>query len=356
MENKMKRITSIILILATLLSLTLLTSCKKSDAPEGMQLVKGGADYAYSFYAPEEWVVANLGEVACTYASRVDTTSMTFVETTRPEGSIKDYFESEKALFPYEITVLTDGESCSFGNADKLALKYVYTYEYKKAGYTCMQIFVENGEQFYIFTYTASNDDRAPETSYYKYYLEKVQASIDAFKFNNKTSPAPTAPSYEKDSDGYLLVSDKRIAGFSLFVPDTYSVDHASALVSVSSGGKNITMSETTYPATTQDEYWKKRREDIEAIADKITDEDGKQISSFKEISASEKTDAANADAAVKYEYSYILDGVEYRVCQILARKGTLGGSVYVFTYTATIDEYDDGLGEAMTIFKKVQY
>ena len=59
----MKKITSIILILATLLSLALLTSCKKSDAPEGLQLVKGGADYAYSFYAPEEWVVANLGDM-----------------------------------------------------------------------------------------------------------------------------------------------------------------------------------------------------------------------------------------------------------------------------------------------------
>ena len=356
MENKMKRITSIMLIIATLLSLLLLTSCKKSDAPEGMQLVKGGIDYAYSFYAPEEWVVANLGEVACTYASRVDTTSMTFAETTRPEGSIKDYFESEKALFPYEITVLTDGESCSFGNADKLALKYVYTYEYKKVDYTCMQIFVENGEEFYIFTYTASNKERAPETSYYQYYLEKVQASIDAFKFNNKTSPTPEKPSYEKDADGYLLVSDNRIAGFSLFVPDTYNVDYASMLVSVSSGGKNITMSETTYPATTQDEYWKKRREDIEAIADKITDENGKTTSSFKELAISEKIDPADADAAVKYEYSYILDGIEYRVCQILTRKGTLGGSVYVFTYTATVDEYESGLTEAMEIFKKVQY
>ena len=356
MENKMKRITSIILILATLLSLALLTSCKKSDAPEGMQLVKGGIDYAYSFYAPEEWVVANLGEVACTYASRVDTTSMTFAETTRPEGSIKDYFESEKALFPYEITVVTDGESCSFGNADKLALKYVYTYEYKKASYTCMQIFVENGEQFYIFTYTASSSEREPEKSYYQYYLEKVQASIDAFKFNNKTSPAPTAPSYEKDADGYLLVSDKRVSGFSLYVPDTYTVDYSSALVSVSREGKNVTMSETTYPASTQDEYWKKRREDIEAIADKITNENGETVSSFKEIAASEKIDAANADAAVKYEYSYVLDGVEYRVCQILARKGTIGGSVYVFTYTATANEYESGLSEAMAIFNKVQY
>ena len=356
MEIKMKRITSIVLVIATLLSLLALTSCKKSDAPEGMQLVMGGDDYAFSFYAPEEWVVANLGSIACSYASRVDTTSMTFTETVKPEGSVKDYFESEKVKFPYEITVVTDGESCSFGNAQRLALKYVYTYEYKDAAYTCMQIFVEEGESFYVFTYTASSADRTPDRSYYEYYLEKVQASIDEFKFNGKTSPTPVAPEYEKDADGYLLVSDKSVAGFDLYVPDGYRVDYSSALVSVSRDGVNITMSETTYPASTQDEYWKKRREDIEAIADKITDGSGNTASSFKEISAPERCDSGNADAAAKYEYSYILDGVEYQVYQVLLRKGTLGGKVYVFTYTATSEAYSAGLDEALTIFGKIQY
>ena len=352
----MKRITTIVLTLAMLLFTLMLTACGTSDAPEGMQLIMGGEDSEYSFYAPEEWVKANLGSIACTYASTVDTSSMTFTEAKKPEGGINDYFESEMAKLPYKITVITNGESCSFGNADKLAVKYVYTYEYKEASYTCMQIFVENAEKFYIFTYTASNGERDVDKTYYTFYLEKVTASIDAFKFNNKTSAVPDTPTYEKDADGYLLVSDKLLCGFDLYVPQSYTVDYSSAFVSVSRDGVNITMSETTYPASTQDEYWEKRREDLEAIADKITDENGNKISSFKVICEPEKCDAGNADAAAKYEYSYVLDGIEYRVYQVLVRKGTLGGKVYAYTYTATSQEYDSGLSEALLIFGKVQY
>ena len=352
----MKRITSIILILAMLLSVLLLTSCKKSDAPEGMQLCMGGEESDFSFYVPEEWVVANFGGVACAYASKIDTSSMTFTETTKPEGTVKEYFESEKARFPYEITLVTDGESCSFGNAHKLAIKYVYTYKYKDKDFTCMQIFVENGGHFYIFTYTASSGERTPDASYYEYYLEKVQASIDEFKFNNRASANPETPEYEKDADGYMLVSDKTLAGFDFYIPDSYKVDYSSAFVSVSLDGKNITMSETTYPASTQSEYWEKRREDLEAIADKVTDGSGNKVSSFKELKEPEKCEAGNADAAAKYEYSYSLDGTEYRVYQVLVRKGSVGGHVYVFTYTATTDEYEQGLNEALEIFGRIKY
>ena len=129
----MKRILAILLTLTlTVSALFTLTSCGQDDgAPDGMALVKGGESVGYYFYGPEEWVVANVGSIACTYASKIDTTSMTFVETEKPAVSIKDYFESEKTKFPYEINVSVNGESCTFGNADTLATKYVYSYTYK---------------------------------------------------------------------------------------------------------------------------------------------------------------------------------------------------------------------------------
>ena len=352
----MKRITSILLLIATVFTVLTMSSCSKGDgAPEGMQLVMGGADEAFSFYGPEEWVVANLGEIACTYASKVDTTSMTFTEIAKPEGTVREYFESEKTKFPYEITVVTDGESCSFGNADKLALKYVYTYTYKEQSYSCMQIFVENGGKLYLFTYTSSNNDRDPDHTYYEFYLEKVTASIDAFVFNGKEGSHKDENKFDKTSDGKLIVSDKTLAGFVMYVPESYTVDYSSAFVSVSKSGVNITMSETTYPASTQSEYWEKRRADLEALADKTT-VDGKSVSTFTEISAPVKVDAGNADAAVAYEYSYSLDGVEYHTYQILLRKGTLGGSVYVYTYTATNEAYATGLDEAKSIFEGIEF
>lgn len=354
----MKRITSILLLLATVFTILALGGCKKKDGvPDGMQLVMGGEDDAFSFYAPEEWTVANLGDIACVYASKIDTSSMTFAETSKPSGTVKDYFESEKSKFPYQITVTVDGEECLFGNADTNALKYVYTYTYKDVSYTCMQIFVQNAGRFYIFTYTANNTDRDPDHTYYEYYLDKVNESIAAFTFNSKEPMKKDEPSYEKDSDGYILVSDKKIAGFAMYVPDSFKVDYSSAFVSVSRGGVNITMSETTYPASDQADYWNKRFSDIEAIADKLPAEDGAEATtSLKKITEPKKTEVKNADAAAYCEYSYSFEGVEYRVYQVLLRRGTIGGKVYVFTYTTTSDFYDAHLDEMKNILGKIEF
>ena len=67
----MKRIISILLVFITLISSLLLTSCKKDDGtPDGMRLVMGDESLGYYFYGPEEWTVANVGNIACTYVSK----------------------------------------------------------------------------------------------------------------------------------------------------------------------------------------------------------------------------------------------------------------------------------------------
>lgn len=355
----MKKTFSVILLLLTALVAFSLTSCSNKDGvPEGMQLVKGGEEVGYNLYGPEEWVVANIGDIASTYASKIDTSGISFVKADMPSVEISEYFANESAKLPFEITVNVDGEDCSFGNADKLAKRYVYTYTYKDVSYTCMQIFVRNGSDFYIFTYTANNETRVDGKTYYEFYLDKVSAVIEHFEFIAKNPAAENSPDYEKDSDGYLLVSDMTLSGFRMYIPESYKVDFSSAIVSVSTeDGSNVTVSETTYPASSQDEYWNERRKSIEAIADKITSEStGSTQSSFKEIKAPEKVDVRGADAAVAYEYSYILDGVEYRVYQVLMRHGTIGGKVYVLTYTAAYDQYENNLDQIKTILKKLEF
>lgn len=353
----MKKFTSILLLIATVLSIFAMSSCSKDDGmPDGMQLVMGGNDDAFCFYAPEEWIASNFGSIGWAHASNIDTTSITFAEAKRPEGSIKDYFKSEMDKLPYTVTVVTDAEECTFGNADTIALKYVYTYKYKTVDYRCMQIFVENNGHFYIFTYTAQDVEKIPETTHYEYFEEKVKACIDAFVFNNKGDAEKPEPTYERTEDGYLIVSDKRICGFTMYVPDSYRVDCSSAFVSVSKDGVNITMSEPTFAAQNESEYWEKRKTDIEAIADKITNENGELVSSYKEITAPQKTDPKNADAAVYCEYSYILDGTTYYTYQLLAAKGTVFGSAYVFTYTCTEDCYQTYFEEMQTIFGKIEF
>ena len=62
------------------LSVILLIGCGSDGAPDGMQLVSGGPELGYYFYAPEEWTVSNTGDISSVYVSRIDTTSVSFAE------------------------------------------------------------------------------------------------------------------------------------------------------------------------------------------------------------------------------------------------------------------------------------
>lgn len=356
MEKQMKRIISMLLALITVFSIFALTSCSNKDGvPKGMQLVRGGEDVGYYFYGPEEWAVANYADISCTYASKIDMSSMTFVETEKPEGTVAEYFESEKVKFPYEITVTVNGEDCNFGNTFG-AKKYVYTYTYKTFSYTCMQIFVTYGERFFIFTYTASNAKRNDgDLSYYDYYLEKVQATIEAFKIVDKTGNAP-AVEYERDSEGYKLISDKNLAGFKMYVPDSFEVDHTSAMVSASHpDGSNVNMSRTTYTQVSSEEYWQVRKQNIEAYADKVLDESGALISSLKQI-GDKPTQLYLDDVrwALAYEYTYVYEGVTYHVYQVHIVQSATDG--YVFTYIAPEEYYQTHLAEIEKVLNKIEY
>lgn len=354
----MKRILASFLALVMMICASLcITSCSKNDgAPDGMALVKGGDDIGYYFWGPEEWVVANMGDIACTYASKVDLSSMTFVESEKPNGTVEEYFESEKAKFPYEITVSVNAEKCTFGNADALATKYVYSYTYKDISYTCMQIFVTNKDSFYIFTYTANNVSRSDEKTYYQFYLEKVTAVIDSFKFVEKTENSDEVPEYEKDGDGYILVSDKTLAGFKMYVPDSYKVDYSTALVSVSNrNGTNITMSQATYTGVTNADYWNARKENIKAFADKVLDsESGEYVSTLKEIEVAKQITLEGTNWALAYEYTYTFEGVDYHVYQVLIVESQVNG--YVFTYIANEEHYEEHLDEAKRVLEKIEY
>ena len=347
----MKRILTAFLALVMFFSVIGLTSCGKNDgAPDGMALVRGGEDLGYYFYGPEEWVVANLGDIACTYVSKIDPSSMTFVESKKPANSIAEYFESEKTKFPYEITVSVNGESCSFGNADTLATKYVYTYTYKQVSYTCMQIFVTNADSFYIFTYTANNTAYSDEETYYDRYLEKVTATIDAFKFVAKTTSNTPLPEYEKDADGYILVSDKVLAGFNMYVPESYKVDYSSAMVSVSNeDGASISMSQLTYTGVTFLEYWQTRMNNINAFANGTCQ--GVRPLDKENLEDVKLPGTNNAKA---YEYTYIYDGVSYHVYQVIIIENGVNG--YVFTYTAEEAVYESYLTDVKTVLQKIEY
>ncbi len=349
----MKKTIGIILLMAMLLGVvTSLSACSGGDdgIPEGMQLAQGGEKYGYYLYVPEEWTVSNYGDVSSAYVSKVNTTSVSLAEADMPEGELADYFEAERAKLPFEITVGAAGETTSFGNADR-AYRYTYTYVWDETEMSTMQVFIYHADRFYVFTYTSFGEEYSEGVSYYDNYLDKVLEIMEKVSFTQKTDRDDGAE-YERDEDGFILVSDKKIAGFELYVPDAYSVDFSSGMVSVTrEDGTSINMSKATYTGVSVDKYWEHRKEELEPLCDKITSEDGETVSSITVINPGSFVDVGRN--AYSYEYTYSINGVKYHVYQVMIVSGMNG---YVFTYTAYDELYGEHLEEAKTVLRKIGF
>ena len=357
---KMKKIICLVLCLVTLISTLSLTSCKKkNDAPEGMKPLRCGSEYGYNIYVPEEWTVSSFGEIAAAYVSKLDSTSVTFAKAEAPD-ELEAYFDAEMAKLPFSVTVEKRCESTAFGNATE-AYKYTYSYEYNESKIGVMQIFVYNGADFYIFTYTSGLKDKGEGVTYYESYLEKVNSIITSFAFIEKSGEVAKSE-YETDERGYILASDKKIAGFTMYVPSEYRVDYSSGMVSVSrDDGSSINVSKATYTNVQKETYWEHRLGEIEKLADKTTDSDGKEVTTVKEIATlvdvTGEVFGNEGGIAVKwaysFEYTYTLGGVDYHVYQVLIRKGMNG---YVYTYTATEANYATHIAEAKSILSEIEF
>lgn len=345
--------------LITFALLFCLASCTGDGAPEGMQMVNDSADEGYCFYVPEEWVVANTGKVKAAYVSNLDTTSVTFTEIS-PESFKKDadvtdevyffekYFDDSKAEFPKDTEYTLIEDNSIFGANDAKpdrAKKYTYKYIYANHEFGFMQIFLMHGGRFYIFTYSALLEKKTDDMTHYDYFLEKLGTVIDNFKFTEKKDTGTAAKEYERDSDGYILASEKKLAGFELYIPDSYSVDYASAIVSATKkDGTNITMTKVTAAGMYTNEYWTLRKTELSAIVGELT-----------EVKEPIYSGAAfgNAKDAAAFEYTYTYGGEKYHVLQYLAIKGLSG---YVFTFTAKDSQYAAEIGEIEKVIEKVVF
>lgn len=337
----MKRITALILLLATLISLT---ACgKDGDAPEGMQLVRGGESVGYNFYVPEEWVVANHGDISAAYVSTVDKTSASYVECTPPEGTVDEYFKASLSEYQTAPTLIEENKAVTFGNADE-ARMYVFDHENRDYKFRTMQIFAKYGERFGIFTFTSFRENMSSgEKTQYEYYQEKRQAIIENFKYVEKSGTASEPTDYETDADGYRLISDKSLAKFSLYVPEEFTVKSSSGIVEAYlPDGSNINMTTAGNTGVVVSDYWKGRKAELEKLFGEVT-----------VIGEDMKTSLGETDRAFAYEYKFFYNGEEYHVYQVLAIT-TFNG--YVFTYTAKEESYSSHLDTVKKIMDKVRY
>ena len=346
----MKRLLSLVLaILCMLGCMASLVSCNnESDVPVGMQLVRGGEEYGYYFYCPEEWIVSNDGNISACYVSKLDTTSVLFTEAQMP-SDLNEYFTNEmnnlKATFTeFKLEKQMETEAL-FGDAKK-AYKSIYTYKYAGNDFRTMLIYVVHNGRFFIFTYTAQLVLKNGEQTKYDYYLNKVQTIIDTFKFVEKKGTATDKVNYPTDKDGYILVSNKAECGFDLYVPGNYTVDNATGFVSAStSDGANISMTKPTYTGLYADAYWEKRKADLESLNITIT---------FDEDKIGKEVELDGTTWAFSYEYEWELLGAKTHVYQVLVLVGSEG---YVFTYSAPSGEvYDAHINEAIASLSKMGY
>ena len=329
------------LILVLLLSLIVLASCGGSDAPEGMQAVNDGEKDGFYLYVPEEWTVSSIGGIRSAFVSTFDSTSVSLVESKMPTGTLDEYFASsilsESTLEIKNPTL--KGEKCNLGNADE-AYQYTYSYVYGKAEYKFLQVLAKYKGRFFILTYSALLQDKSEGVTYYDAHLEELVKIMENVKFTDKSAPADDKTEVK---DGYKLASEPGLCGFSLYVPERYEIVSSSAMVTCTiDESASITFSKMTVGGVKFADYWTMRLDELKAL--------------FGEISVTKEnqpTVIGKLTNAYSYEYSYKYDGVTYRVYQIFTATSYSG---FVFTFTATEEEYPKLIGEIEDVIERVEF
>ena len=360
----------LLLIIITLLTSLLLFSCgDESTIPEGMKIIDGSEEDGYIFFAPEEWTVGEkMGDLAYVYVSRTNKTSISFTEIdkstfVKPDPNMSDedfflghYFDSLKAEFP-DNTSWGDkcGAAALLGTGDTKAdraVKYTYNYLYEDAFYETdgrigfIQILASHNGRFYILTYASPLNTKG-DTTTYEFYLEKFNTVVDNFRFYDSERKAEEKTEYTKDSAGDILASDKKLAGFDLYVPGDFEVDYSSAIISAThKDGSNITMTKATATGTTINKYWLLRKDQLSIYVDSITDI-GQNPTAIE---------FSNAQDAASCEYTYVYEGKTYHVYQVFCVSSGLIKNGYIFTYTASEDNYNLHLDDINRILSKVRF
>lgn len=366
------RKTLILMLVIAAMTLSLFGCTNEADeAPDGLQVCINNESEGFVFYAPENWAIINSGDVWAAKVSAVNSTSISFVEAEMPIGTIPEYFEKSLGDFTDNIkntlNVTLRDSACTFGNANGEAYKYIYTYKYQEYDVVCMQILLTHGESFYIFTYTSFGDP-ADESSTYRQYLDAVQLAIDNFRFIEK-SEVGEETMYEKDADGYNMVSNETLAGFSLYLPDYYKVVYSSGFVKAKiSEGANLSLSKATQTGVGIIDYLKLRKDELSDFATDFTDvkieiateidPDGEIYKNWKFDVLPEKNEGLTfgdleKNRIILYEYKYTFNGKVYCVYQMMGVDNLNG---YVFTYTALEEEYNEHIDEIKIILEKVRF
>ena len=141
---------------------------------------------------------------------------------------------------------------------------------------------------------------------------------------------------------------------FNLYVPEEFTVEYSSGIVSaILPDGSSINMAKATPANMRVDEYLNNRLEELKTFVEK----DSIQVVQFPndrgEMSNFKDDTLGNSKSAVSQEYTFIYNGVKYHVYQVCAITWLNG---FVFTYTATEENYLNNLDTIKKIAEKVEF
>lgn len=408
----MKKAIAIILVLISMLSLF---ACGKDDTPKGMQLASGSESDGYCFYVPEEWTVSNIPGISTAYVSTITSTSVSFAEIdsesefdydpnviTPDLYFVTEYFNKAISEFPANL------KPTNVNGGDKIVAeeqyvkdlgtgyedvnlrpdnysKYIFQYEYKNGDYyytyRFTQYYIVKGDRYFVMQYFGVaekytknadntrnmmdfNDEYNNDT-----YLAKFEECRKYLKLFGTEKNDDTV--VNGSSTDFVVVSDPKIAGFTMYAPQTFKVDHSDALVSITANdGANVTLTKWVGASASANQTMLQRQEelslivtDFKWITEYTTDEDGNivLIAESRDLGNLPKRDN-NYNWSLAFEYEFTYCGESYRVLQILATDVSTSDLLlnqstgYVFTYTAKSDIYDSHIEDVNEIIKRLEF
>ena len=150
-----------------------------------------------------------------------------------------------------------------------------------------------------------------------------------------------------------VLVTDKRVAGYELYLPACYEViDNSTLTTARINDSASITVSKATGTGVSIGQYWENRREQLSAYVTDITEISVNNTNTDGDGVAVVFGDLDSAKVA-SYEYTYEFGGTVYHVYQVM---GVDSWNGYVFTYTATESEYALHLEQIAAILSAVRF
>ena len=230
----MKRLLLAVCLL--ILGLALLTSCGKSEIPEGMTAGSDPDLDGFVLYVPKGYTIDRSTGVLFAFVSKLDPTSVSAVLISPEEESIAAYWEANRAALEATadpdtaIVYETENEEYKVGKDELPGRVWVYTLTRGGVNYKVMQIFVPRGDApsdgVAILTYTGKTDATVTGTVGYTDHLKDFELMVQNFSFREATkTPEEQEKITEGAPEGMQAASDAKITHYRLYLPLSWTVD-----------------------------------------------------------------------------------------------------------------------------------